>query len=170
MVEDLTNYFVASATIAVAIATFLLWRSTTKVAEATSATKDVAKEVGSYSIMPRFEVVSHEKNEQEGYDHCSFKLINIGKDTAYNVRVQISAEKKSGRTECTPFNLEVGYQIHLSHSVDKNERFVHFEIDFEDVVGNNHKRKLTYEITKEKLMGNISWQLNKPFPDSGVKY
>ena len=71
MPEQLTSIFIGIATGAVAIATLLLWRATHKVAEATKATNEMAKEVATYSIIPRFELINHEREKQEGYFQSS---------------------------------------------------------------------------------------------------
>lgn len=166
MYESIVNILIAFATISVAVATFLLWRSTNKVVEATNATKNMAKEVGSYSIIPRFELIHHEREQQDGYYQYAVKLINNGKDTAYNVIVETKSNDVSS-TQHIPFNLPVRYQIWIAHSVKLNEKIIHFNIKFEDVAGNKHVRELNYEITDDKLWGKtISWQLNKPFPDN----
>lgn len=164
--DDGTNIMVAIATGAVAIATFLLWRSTNKVAEATKATNEMAKEVGTFSIIPRFELIHHEREQQDGYHQYAVKMINNGKDTAYKVVVETKSNEISSSVQ-PPFNLPVDYQVWIFHSVKPDEKTIHFKINFEDVAGNSHTRLLEYQITDDKLMGeSISWVSNKPIPDN----
>lgn len=168
MVVNFTDILIGIATGAVALATFLLWRATVNVANATHATTNIAKEVATYSIIPRFEVVNHEREQQEGYHQYSFKLINNGKDTAYNVTVETKSNEKSS-TVHVPFNITNREQIHLSHSVHPNEKVVNFKITFEDVAGNIHTKNISYELLNKKLMNErITWEQNKPFPDDVI--
>lgn len=166
MAGDVVSIFVGISSGAVAFATFLLWKATKKIANATNATNDMAREVGTYSIIPRFELIHHERKQQDGYHQYAVKIINNGKDTAYNVKIETNSNNLSS-TAHVPFNLPVRYQIWIAESVKPDEKIIHFKIDFEDVAGNHHTRKLDYEITNEKCMGDsIDWQLNEPFPDN----
>lgn len=166
MDENIISILIAISTSAVAVATFLLWRATVKVAESTKATKEIAKEVGSYSIIPRFELIHHERKKVDNYHQYAVKLINNGKDTAYNVIVE-TRSNEVGSSQHMPFNLPVGWQIWLGHSVHSNEKTIHFTINFEDVAGNKHVREFDYEITRDKLMSEtISYELGTPFRDN----
>jgi len=164
--ENLVSIFIGISTGAVAIATILLWRATKKVVEATTATKDMAKEVATYSIIPRFELVKHQRKKQDGYHQYAVKMINNGKDTAYKVIVETKSNKISS-TRNVPFNLPVGYQIWLSHSVMTDDNTIHFKIDFEDVAGNHHTRELSYKITNDQsTVDSFDYELATLFPDN----
>lgn len=165
MAADVVSIFVGFSSVAVAVATFLLWKATKKIAKATNATNDMAREVGTYSIIPRFELIHHERKQEDGYHQYAVKIINNGKDTSYNVKIKTNSNNQSSSTHVS-FNLPVGWKIWIAQSVKPDEKIIHFKIDFEDVAGNHHTRKLDYEITNEKCMGDsINWNLNEPSLD-----
>jgi len=142
---------------AVAVSTFLVWRATRgvalatqNVAEATEATKQTMKEVGSYSIMPHLSIESiGVKEKEQTYDVFEFKIANDGNGDAFNMRMEISSDEIS-TTVIPPFNLPRGNPIFKRHSVKKESKLIHFKIIFEDLAGNPHERIIDVSLTDRR--------------------
>lgn len=133
----------AISTIAVAIATFLVWRATSKVA-------DVTKETTKLTIMPRISVIGHGKaGSDNDHDHYQFILRNEGVGNAFDVKIEIS--HNGGKTVfpiLKTFPVNAGHHIN-DNSIDKDAKEAEFKISYKDHADNKYERKFTYSLEND---------------------
>lgn len=138
--DSVLQIFTVASTIAVAIATFLVWKATSKVADAT-------KETTKLTIMPRISVINHSKQESDNeHDHYTFIFRNEGVGNAFDVKIEIKHKNgKSVFPVLNTFPVNAGHRVE-DNSVDKDANEVEFKISYKDHADNQYLREFTYSL------------------------
>lgn len=133
--------FLVISTSAVAFATFLVWKATKKMVDAT-------KETMKLTIMPRISIISHNKiNSDDKHDHYEFILRNEGVGDAFDVKVQTFHKERNPTFSLGTVPVQSGARF-SNKQVDRDATVIKYKISYSDTADNPYIKEFSYDLIK----------------------